>query len=216
MTLPGELRIVAHVPEAFAALVGERRPTSMALSGGDTARRCYELLVTVDVNWSAVSVYLGDERWVPANDPESNEELARTAFFDAAGVGAFHSMRHAGATREEAAAAYDALLWREPPIELIHLGLGPDGHTASLFPGTAALEESKRLVTTNGDDLHPHPRITFTFPAIARCKLAVVTVSGASKRDAMDSIRSGEDLPGARIAAEEVIWLADTDAAGRS
>ena len=96
----------------------------------------------------------------------------------------------------------------------MHLGLGPDGHTASLFPGSPALDEAERLVVTAGDDAHPRPRLTFTFPAIARARLVVVTVAGAEKRDAVERIRAGEDLPGARIRAERVVWLGDRAAMG--
>jgi 6-phosphogluconolactonase len=115
---------------------------------------------------------------------------------------------------EEAADAYDELIRTAPPIELIHLGIGPDGHTASLFPNTGALDETERLVVANGDDLHPHPRLTFTFPAIARSPLVVIAVSGEEKREAIARIRAGEDLPGARIRAGEVIWLIDPAAMG--
>lgn len=215
MTLPGELQVVDHVPEAFARFVTAAAPRSIALSGGETARACYELLATVaDLEWSGVAAFFGDERWVPANDPDSNEELARTAFLDGVGVGSVHSMRHAGRTIEEAADAYDAMLRREPPIDLIHLGLGADGHTASLFPGSPALAETQRLVVTTGDVRHAHPRLTFTFPAIARCQTAVVTVSGPAKRDALARIHAGEDLPAAHIASPRVVWLVDPAAAG--
>jgi 6-phosphogluconolactonase len=113
-----------------------------------------------------------------------------------------------------AADAYDALIRRSPPIDLIHLGVGPDGHTASLFPHTAALEETSRFVVPNADARHPHPRLTFTFAAIARAPLVVVAVSGEEKRDAIARLRAGADLPAARIRASEVIWLLDRDASG--
>lgn len=212
--LPGEVRLVDHVPQSFAALVADESPRSVALSGGDLARRCYELLAVADVEWGAVDVYFGDERWVPTSDPDSNEGMARFAFVDTVEPREIHSLRHAGDTIDMAADAYDDVLRTSPPIDLVHLGLGPDGHTASLFPGTAALEVRDRFVVPNGDDLHPHPRLTFTFPAIERARLVVVTVEGDEKRDAVTRIRSGEDLPGARIRAERVIWLGD-DAALR-
>jgi 6-phosphogluconolactonase len=167
-----------------------------------------------DVDWGSVEVYFSDERWVPVSDPDSNEGMARRTFLDAVAPREIYSMRHAGPTIEEAAAAYDKLVGNAPPIDLVHLGLGPDGHTASLFPGTAALDVRDRLVVPNADDLHPHERITFTFPGIAHSALVVVTVAGAEKRDALRRIQAGEDLPGARIRAPRVVWLADSAAAG--
>jgi 6-phosphogluconolactonase len=99
---------------------------------------------------------------------------------------------------------------------LVHLGLGPDGHTSSLFPGSAALEETSRLVVSTGDDQHPHPRLTFTFPAIARAELVVVTVSGEDKREPLARVRSPGDVPAARIKAKRVVWLVDKAAAGEA
>lgn len=214
MSLPGELRIVDHVPQAFAALVARENPGSIALSGGDTARQCYELLAVADVAWGSVEVFFSDERWVPVSDPDSNEGMARRAFLDTVTPREIHSMRHAGGTPAEAAAEYDKLVGSVRPIALVHLGLGPDGHTASLFPGTPAVDVQDRLVVTNADDLHPYERITFTFPGIAHSELVVVTVAGEEKRDAMRRIQAGEDLPGARIRAPRVVWLADRAAAG--
>jgi 6-phosphogluconolactonase len=208
------LRVVDHVPQAFSELVTREAPRSIALSGGDTARQCYELLAVADVDWGSVDVFFSDERWVPVSDPDSNEGMARRTFLDAVAPREIYSMRHAGRTIEEAAATYDKLVGSSPPIELVHLGLGPDGHTASLFPGTPALEVRDRLVITNADDLHPHPRITFTFPGIAHSVLVVVTVAGVDKRDALRRIQAGEDLPGERIRAPRVVWLADPAAAG--
>jgi 6-phosphogluconolactonase len=215
MTLPGEIRIVPHVPAAFATLVTAERPRSITLSGGDTARACYALFATAaSLDWSVVDVLFGDERWVPVHDHDSNEGMARLAFLDEVEPAWIHSMYGAGPDPDAAAAAYDGLVGDFGPIDLVHLGLGPDGHTASLFPGTAALEEQDRWVITNEDALHPHPRLTFTFPAIAASRLAVFTVAGEDKRDAFTRIRSGEDLPGGRVAAPEVIWLVDPAAAG--
>lgn len=214
MTLPGELRVVDHVPRAFAAFVAEQAPTSLALSGGTTARESYELLANADVDWSGVEILFGDERWVPVDDDDSNEGMARHAFVDHVNPAAVHSMRGAGETIEEAADAYDTLLREHALVELVHLGLGPDGHTASLFPGSPALEERDRLVIATGDDLHPHPRLTWTFPAINRSPLVVFTVAGEEKREAFERVRAGDDLPAARIAAAHVVWLVDEAANG--
>jgi len=216
-------RTVDDVPAAFAALLAERRPASVALSGGDTARHCYEAVAAAVTDWSGTDVWFGDERWVPVTDADSNEGMARAAWLDRVPVGAVHSMVGAagvgpadpGASVEVAASAYDAALRAGPPLDLVHLGLGPDGHTASLFPGSATLEVTDRWVVAAGDDAHPHPRLTLTFPAIAAAHTVVVTVAGAEKRDALARVRAGDRaLPAARIDAPEVLWLVDADALG--
>jgi 6-phosphogluconolactonase len=214
MSLHGELRVVEHVPRAFAALVAEEGPASLALSGGSTARESYELLTVADVGWSEVDVFFGDERWVPVDDPESNEGMARQAFVDQVEPRSVYSLRHAGDSIEEAADAYDRLLRDYGPLDLVHLGLGPDGHTASLFPGSPSLDERERLVVATGDELHPHPRLTLTFPALNQSRLAVFTVAGEGKREALQRVKSGDDLPAARVSAARVIWLVDEAANG--
>jgi 6-phosphogluconolactonase len=210
----GQVRVVENVPAAFAATVAAEAPRSIALSGGGTARECYELLATADVEWATVEVFIGDERWVPVHDPESNEGMARIAFLDEVAPRAIHSIAGAGPTIEEAAAAYDELVRTSPPIDVVHLGLGADGHTASLFPGSPALDERERYVIATGDSLHPHPRVTFTFRAIARSRLVVVTVAGDDKREAFARVREGDDVPASRVRAERVVWLVDHAAAG--
>jgi 6-phosphogluconolactonase len=214
VSLQGELRVVPHVPQAFQELVTEEAPSSIALSGGDTARQCYELLAVADVAWPEVDIVFGDERWVPVGDPDSNEGMARFAFIDQVLPRNAHSMRHAGDTIEEAAEKYDKLVRGYGQIDLIHLGLGPDGHTASLFPGSPALDERARMVIATGDDLHPHPRLTFTFPAIALGRLVVFTVAGEEKRDALARLKAGDDVPAARVHADRIVWLVDDAANG--
>jgi 6-phosphogluconolactonase len=210
-----DLRIVDDVPAAFAELVREVAPATFAISGGDLARDCYERLATTSgIDWSAVTVVVGDERWVPVDHPDSNEGMARGALLDRVGVAGVHSMRNAGDTPEAAADAYDALVARLGAIDLVHLGLGEDGHTASLFPGTPALAVSERDVVVNGDDAHDWTRLTLTYRGIARARLAVVTVAGAGKREALDWVRRGEDVPAAHVSAGQVLWLADHAAAG--
>ena len=210
----GEVQIVDDVVGAFADLVASEQPRSIALSGGTTARDCYERLAAEQIAWEDVAVFWGDERWVPVDDPESNEGMAREVLLDRVHPAAVHSMRGAGSTPDAAATAYDALLREQGPVALVHLGLGPDAHTASLFPGSGALAERERLVVTNGDDAHPHLRLTFTFPAIAMSDLVVFTVEGDDKRDAFARVRAGEDVPAAHVTAGRVLWLVDPAAAG--
>jgi 6-phosphogluconolactonase len=201
--LPGQTRIVDDVPRAFARLVAELTPSSVALSGGELAHRCYAALRRETMSWTGVDVFFGDERVVPIESEDSNEGVARRILLDEVHPRTIHSMVSAGAD------AYDALVRAAPPIDIVHLGLGPDGHTASLFPGSALLDEQERFVVESGDELHPHPRLTFTFPGIAHSVLVVVTVEGEEKRDPIRRIRAGEDLPGARIRAGKVLWLGD-------
>jgi 6-phosphogluconolactonase len=214
VSLSGEERRVKDVPLAFAELVAREAPMSLALSGGGTARTCYELLATAAVEWEDVEVFFGDERWVPIHDPDSNEGMARIAFLDEVEPRAIHSMRNAGDTPPAAADRYDQLLQDAPPIGLVHLGLGPDGHTASLLPGSPALEERDRFVVATGDDQHPHQRLTLTLPALARASLVVFTVAGAEKHPALDAVRNGDDVPAGRVRAGRIVWLVDEAAAG--
>jgi 6-phosphogluconolactonase len=213
MALSGTVQIVDNVPLAFARLLAQAHPASIALSGGETAAECYAAVRATGPDWSNVDVYISDERFVPPDHPDSNEGMARRVLLDAAQPRSIHPM-YQPVPIEEAASQYDALVRGAPPIELVHLGLGPDGHTASLFPGSPTLDEAERLVVTAGDDEHPQPRLTFTFPAIARARLVVVTVAGVEKRDAVERIRAGEDLPAARIRGERVVWLGDRAAMG--
>jgi 6-phosphogluconolactonase len=113
---------------------------------------------------------------------------------------------------------YQAVIGSLPAFDLIHLGLGPDGHTASLFPGSAALEivDPDVLVAANQDPRanNPHDRVTLTLSGIARARLVVFTVSGSSKREAFTAIEAGADLPAGRVVADDVVWLVDDDALG--
>jgi 6-phosphogluconolactonase len=219
----GDVLVVDDVPGAFCDAVADAwsrrsgRGFTIALSGGETARACYERLADwpeSPVDWMSTEVYWGDERCVPLDDPASNYRLAREALLTkVGGVHALFPMRC-----EDDDDAYHLLLSSLGSIDLVHLGLGTDGHTASLFPGSPALDaDPGRLVVQNEDPTgaNPHPRMTLTYAGIERAKLAVVTVAGAEKRDAFTAIRDGADLPAARIRAERVLWLVDPEAAGR-
>lgn len=211
----GQVELVDDVAAAFGRVIAAEAPATLALSGGGTARRCYEqLAATADVDWPSVTVLFGDERWVPVSSPDSNEGMARLALLDHVEPAAVHSLREAGPDPAAAASAYSDLLAGLPSLDVVHLGLGEDGHTASLFPGSSALEVDDRLVVATGDEAHPHTRLTFTFPALARAGLAVVTVSGAGKAGAWRRLCRGDDVPAARVEAGRVLWLVDSAAAG--
>jgi 6-phosphogluconolactonase len=216
----GELIVVDDVPEAFTDTVIEafrNRPNdgfTIALSGGGLARRCYEALADAAdgaIDWWKVDVYWGDERAVPLDHPESNYRLAREALLER--VGAANAVYPMECDR--GADPYQLRVGEVGVFDLVHLGVGPDGHTASLFAGSPGLEaDPGRLVVMNHDPSGENPleRMTFTFSAIARSRLALVTVSGERVAEAMAAIARGDDVPAARLDAPNLKWLADHDA----
>jgi 6-phosphogluconolactonase len=202
------------VTEAFAARPGPR--FALVLSGGPTARASYEVLATCDgIDWTVVDVYIGDERVVPPDDEDANQRLIRESLLDKVGpVGSFNPMP-TELPVDECVAAYQRVmsdLVTGPGIDLIHLGMGPDGHTASLFPGAPTLDaEPGELVAATEDPngVNPHPRLTLTLPAINSARLAVFTVAGDSKAQAVARLVRGDDLPAARVHAGRTLWLVD-------
>lgn len=217
----GELHVVDDLPGEFATRVIAAYQSrtnelfSFALSGGSTARPCYERLAeesTDSIDWLSVNIYWGDERCVPADDPDSNQLLGRQALLERVGAAnAVYPM-----SCDEGPDAYQLRLGEIGKLDVIHLGLGPDGHTASLFPNSSALDaDPGQLVARNEDPSgrNPHPRMTLTFSGIARSRLVLFTVAGESKRQALKAVMAGEDLPACRVTADEVVWLVDREAA---
>jgi 6-phosphogluconolactonase len=219
----GDLVVVDDVPSEFAERVIEAyhgRPNdgfAFALSGGETARRCYERLADdagTQIDWWKVDVYWGDERCVPLDDEASNYRLGRESLLERVGaVNANYPMRC-----EEGPDPYQLRLGELGRFDVVHLGLGADGHTASLFSGSPGVDaDPGRLVVMNEDasGRNPHPRMTLTFAGIARAHLVLVTVSGEAKREALARVAAGDDAcPGTHIRADRVVWLCDAAAAG--
>jgi 6-phosphogluconolactonase len=209
------------VRDAFTARPGPR--FALVLSGGPTAQRCYEHLAEAGgIDWGVVDVYVGDERVVPPDDADANQRLIKDALVDAVGgVGSFSPMPTVGPF-DECVEAYQRTmsdLVTGPGIDLIHLGMGPDGHTASLFPGAPTLDAEPGVLVMATEDpngVNPHPRLTLTLAAINSARLAVFTVAGASKAEAVARLERGEDLPAARVHAGQTLWLVDGAARGES
>jgi 6-phosphogluconolactonase len=207
----------------------ERGRFAVLLAGGETPRRCYELLAEAPVRdrvpWDAVHVFWGDERCVPANDRRSNAAMARRALLDHVPVpeAQIHPISCAGAPRE-GAAKYEGLLRAffgggPPRFDLVFLGLGENGHTASLFPGTAVLEEQERWVAevhVAEEGLH---RVTLTAPAINQAALVAFLAAGEEKaavlREALEGNTDPRLLPARLIRPVngELLWLVDRAAA---
>jgi len=229
MTVPREAvddvpaAFTTTVRTAFASRVGPR--FSLVLSGGPTARACYAHLAAAEtaeseIDWSAVDVYMGDERWVRADDVDANQRLVRESLLEVVGpVGSFTPMATEGSV-DACVAAYQEvirqLIAREG-IDLIHLGMGPDGHTASLFPGDSSLTlgpDTLVAATQDPNGRNPHPRLTLTLGAINAARAAVFTVVGPAKLDAVTQLRAGADLPASLVNPSQVIWLVDGPAFG--
>jgi 6-phosphogluconolactonase len=204
------------------AVAAERR-FSVCLAGGSTPRGVYELLASTErarFPWDRVHWFFGDERFVPHHHPDSNYRMAREAMFDAVPVPAAnqHPIPTAGQPAQ-AAQRYEnelrdfygavTLDLQRPLFDVVLLGLGEDGHTASLFPGARALQERERWVV---DVLNPksEPRITLTYPALESNDGLVFLVAGAHKRDILARIWGGGNLPAARLQGRTApYWFID-------
>ncbi len=207
----------------ISQVLDQRDRCRIALSGGSTPAKAYALLGQEHLPWERVDVVLGDERWVAADDESSNARMLRNTLFDG-GPGAsasFHAVPTVELSDADAsAAAFADLVSRicpgEPPIfDLMLLGLGDDGHTASLFPGTEAPGVTDRWATVGrGKGLD---RITLTAPVLSAARQVIFLVGGSAKQEAlrrlMDPLESAERTPARLVQpANDVLILADQDA----
>lgn len=203
---------------------------AVCLSGGSTPRRLYELLAAEPLvsrfPWERTHWFWGDERCVPHGHPDSNSGVARRVLFDRAPVpaGQIHPIPTMLSDPSLAAARYAAELMSfygssaldpaRPLFDATLLGVGEDGHTASLFPAGPALDERCAWTAV---DLHsrPEPRITLTYPVLESSREVAFLVAGASKRAVVAAIRRGADLPAARLAPRGTLhWFLDRQADG--
>ena len=235
-----DLTVVADA-DALAETAAERmvaRLTKRAgrlavcLAGGSTPERLYALLggesYRKALPWDRIHWFWGDDRFVPHDDPRSNFGAARRLLLDRVPVpsGNIHAMPTNAEGVEEAARLYEANLrgfygaeslasWR-PLFDVVLMGVGADGHTASLFPGHAELDEKERWVVGVPEaGLEPFvPRVTLTLPTLASTREMLFLVGGRGKRHILTRMLSGADLPATRAYAEgELVWLVDGDAA---
>jgi 6-phosphogluconolactonase len=234
--LPDASAVAVAAADRFVALarqsIDERGSFRVALSGGSTPKRIYPLLVAeprvAAVDWSRVEFFWGDERAVPPDHPDSNFGVAYQmllATLPNVRPEAIHRMPAEAPDLDAAALAYEAELrlafgarGDEPPVfDLIWLGMGPDGHTASLFPESAALDVTDRWVVANWAPGPAAWRMTLTFPVLDAARELLFVVTGADKADALARVRAGDrELPAARVRAQHVEWLIDAAAAAES
>lgn len=218
VVLPSGSEVALAGARRFAELaktaIAEAGRFTVALSGGSTPRTIHQILAAApyhdDIDWSKVYIFFGDERCVPPDDPDSNYRMAEETLLSQVPIPSDHVYRMRGeADPPTAAAEYSAELQKFfdlkegqgplpenfPRLDLIFLGMGPDGHTASLFPGTVALQERSKPVTANYVPKLTTNRLTLTAPSINRAANIIFLITGDSKVDALQQVLEGEYQP---------------------
>lgn len=209
----------------IAEAVGDRGSCSLALAGGSTPKPLYEALAQADLPLDKLHLFWGDERYVAADHPDSNFCMVKLAWLDPAGVPPeqVHPMATTADDPEAAALAYEAELRRVlqpaagalPRLDIVLLGMGDDGHTASLFPHTAALQAGDRWVAVG--EKSGQPRLTLTAPVINQARTVIFLVAGANKQAALAQVfadqADAQAYPSRLIRPQgQLYWLFDTDA----
>lgn len=229
--LPDKAALVARslqlVLETIQDAIAQRGQCTIALAGGSTPKPLYEQLAQHDLPWRNIHVFWGDERYVPPDHPDSNQNMARQAWLNQVKIPSFniHPIPTDAVEPTIAANQHEAELeeffqvhpGEFPAFDLILLGMGDDGHTASLFPQTEALTVTDRLITVGQKD--GQPRITFTAPLINHAHTVIFLVAGASKRPALQAVFApeGDDsqYPSRLIQPQGTLWWLLDQAAGQ-
>jgi 6-phosphogluconolactonase len=236
LTTPQDLFQAAadEVIHAATEAVAQRGRFTIALSGGSTPKNLYTLIAanaSANLPWAQMFFFWGDERHVPPDDPDSNYRMAKEAFLSKIPVPPGNVFRIPAENPDAAAAAeaYEQTLRKFfavgagefPRFDLILLGMGPDGHAASLFPETAALQEKSRLVVANWVEKLGTSRITFTLPLLNAARCVAFLVSGIDKAEALHEVLEG-NAPGEKYpsklvqpSAGKLIWFVDRAAASQ-
>jgi len=240
MLSEADIRILNAPQELFQAAAAEfialastairdHRKFTVALSGGSTPKSLYSVLARSALPWDKIFFFWSDERHVPPDHPESNYRMAKEALLSKVPVPPENIFRVRAEEKnanvvakdyEEALRSFFGLRPGEfPRFDLILLGLGPDGHTASLFPNTAALNETKLLVVANWVEKFKANRITFTYPVLNNAACVIFLVSGADKADMVRTVLEDgrADLPSQRVhpVNGRLLWLLDKGAASK-
>jgi 6-phosphogluconolactonase len=217
----------AAAERVLARIAAKGDRVAICLTGGSSPKQLYQLLATDayrhQIPWERVHWFIGDERFVPADDPLNNMGMARRIFLDrCAPVANIHPIPTDTGNPEEAARHYEGELKSfyganklesaRPLFDVVLMGVGPDGHTASLFPDYPAVEETGRwVVGVPKAHVEPFvPRVTLTLPALGSCREMLFEVAGAEKRAILTRVLDGENLPASRAySTGETIWLVD-------
>jgi len=200
--LPDAEAVARHAADTLTWRIGDARKLGkevhIALAGGTTPRRAYELLAQIEGSWKHVHLWLGDERCVPDGDPQSNAQMVRESLY--AGARVEPPKLHAlpcPEQPEDAAWLYGLEVREQVPeaiFDIVLLGMGPDGHTASLFPGHPALAATEApCVAVREAPKRPPERVTLTLGVLRRARFTLLLVTGADKRDALARVLAGDE-----------------------
>ena len=199
-----------YVADRAWATVDRRGGFTFAVSGGHTPWAMFTHLAAEDVPWGRITLFQVDERVAPIDDPDRNLTQLLTSLGSA--PARVRPMPVEESDLDAAAASYAVGL--PAHFDLVHLGLGPDGHTASLVPGDAVLEVSDRLVTPTGGTYQGRRRLTLTFPALARARQLLWLITGGDKREPLAKLLAGDrSIPAGRVTAGASLILTDASAA---
>ena len=202
--------VAAAAAGEIAAAIGSGAARTVVLAGGSTPRQAYELLADIPgVAWGRVTILFGDERCVPANHADSNYRMAREALLDRVAPATVHRMP-AELGPDEGAELYSPIVASLAPLDFVLLGVGEDGHTASLFPGHPALDAKGWALGIHDSPKPPPERVTLTLPVLRAARRVLILATGAGKADAVAKAKRGE-VPSGMIAGAR--WLIDREAA---
>ncbi|MBZ4415391.1 6-phosphogluconolactonase [Myxococcus sp. RHSTA-1-4] len=204
----------AWMARSLQDALATRPRASLALSGGGTPGPAYRALADMKLPWERVDVFFVDERFVPPDHAESNYRLVEDTLLKPLRLPSSQVFRMEGEREDRDAAARDYEAKLPPVLDVVLLGMGPDGHTASLFPGHPALEERERRVLAVVGPKPPPWRMTLTLPVLLSARAVLNLVAGAGKADAVRRALAGDvSLPAARVTNTQ--WMLDPSAAGR-
>jgi len=203
--------VADEIVTACAQAIAERDVFHWVLAGGSTPELCYRLLRNAAMDWAKVHIWFGDERALESGHPERNETMARKALLDFVPIpdAQIHSIDFSNGT-QDAAQAYAQAIANIERFDVVMLGMGEDGHTASLFPNHDTLNSPDLAVAEFDSPKPPSERVSMGFKALNNHRQCYILATGASKKDVLQDIAKGADLPVTHI--EDAIWVVDNAA----
>ena len=217
--LPDAQSLAVEAASRVLAEIETHDTVMLGLAGGSTPKLTHDALAASDADWSGVTAWIPDERWVPPDHDDANQLMMRTTLTDAADI-TLIAPDTTLPTPAAAATAYGdeviPALTDPATRSIVMLGMGDDGHTASLFPGTVAVGNTSVSYVANFVPQHDTWRLTATFPLLATADVVLFLVSGEAKASMIAEIHAGADYPAARVTARErVVWMLDEQAASQ-